>query len=261
MKKIKMIVTDLDGTYLRTDKTISEYSRKTVAECRNRGILFIIATARPIRDVTGFFTGADYDGAVFHNGAVVKLGEEFLSGFGIHNPAETVSILLNAFPGLHVCVEMQDRLYANFDPGSIWKGIEYTYTDFTDLPSGEADKLLLEAASAENLKRCETLLPEELYLQLSENKVAMIMNRKAEKMRAVKEIAAHFKIALEEIAAFGDDYNDMEMLQGCGTGVAMENAIDEVKRIADEVCADNDADGVARWLEQHLLNAAGEKRA
>ena len=38
----------------------------------------------------------------------------------------------------------------------------------------------------------------------------------------------------EEIVAFGDDYNDMEMLQGCGIGVAMENAIDDVKRLADE---------------------------
>ena len=48
MKNIKMIVTDLDGTYLRTDKTISEYSRKIITECRNKGLLFIIATARPI---------------------------------------------------------------------------------------------------------------------------------------------------------------------------------------------------------------------
>lgn len=44
----------------------------------------------------------------------------------------------------------------------------------------------------------------------------------------------------------------------CGIGVAMENAIDDVKRLADEVCADNDADGVAGWLEQHILNAAKE---
>lgn len=84
------------------------------------------------------------------------------------------------------------------------------------------------------------------------------MNKKAQKMRAVKEIAAHYQITPEEIVAFGDDYNDMEMLQGCGIGVAMENAIDDVKRLADEVCADNDADGVAGWLEQHILNAAKE---
>lgn len=253
MKNIKMIVTDLDGTYLRTDKSISAYSRKIVTECRNRGLLFIIATARPIRDVKDFLSESDYDGAIFHNGAVVKVGGEPISGFGIHNAGEVISVLLDAHPGLHVCVEMQDRLYANFDPGHIWKGIEFILTDFTDLPSGEADKLLLETTSVEDMKRYEPFLPEDLYIQLSENAVAMIMNKKAEKMRAVKKIAAHYQVALEEIVAFGDDYNDMEMLQGCGIGVAMENAIDDVKRLADEVCLDNDADGVAGWLEQHIL--------
>ena len=74
MKNIKMIVTDLDGTYLRTDKTISEYSRKIITECRNKGLLFIIATARPIRAVKDFLSESDYDGAIFHNGAVCKAG-------------------------------------------------------------------------------------------------------------------------------------------------------------------------------------------
>lgn len=137
MKNIKMIVTDLDGTYLRTDKTISEYSRKIITECRNKGLLFIIATARPIRAVKDFLSESDYDGAIFHNGAVVKLGDEPFSGFGIPNPGKIISILLDAHPGLHACVEMQDRLYVNFDPGNIWEGIEYTLTDFTDLPMGK----------------------------------------------------------------------------------------------------------------------------
>ena len=131
MKNIKMIVTDLDGTYLRTDKTISEYSRKIITECRNKGLLFIIATARPIRAVKDFLSESDYDGAIFHNGAVVKLGDEPFSGFGIPNPGKIISILQDAHPGLHVSVEMQDRLYVNFDPGNIWEGIEYTLTDFT----------------------------------------------------------------------------------------------------------------------------------
>ena len=75
MKNIKMIVTDLDGTYLRTDKTISEYSRKIITECRNKGLLFIIATARPIRAVKDFrVPESDYDGALFHNGAGCKAG-------------------------------------------------------------------------------------------------------------------------------------------------------------------------------------------
>jgi hydroxymethylpyrimidine pyrophosphatase-like HAD family hydrolase len=55
-----------------------------------------------------------------------------------------------------------------------------------------------------------------------------------------------------EIAAFGDDINDMEMLQNCGVGVAMANGLDRVKAAADWVCDTNDQDGVAKWLVERL---------
>ncbi|MFR6333535.1 MAG: HAD family hydrolase [Eisenbergiella sp.] len=51
----------------------------------------------------------------------------------------------------------------------------------------------------------------------------------------------------------GDDYNDIRMLRECGRGIAVENAISEVKEAADEICADNDRDGVAEWLERNIL--------
>jgi hydroxymethylpyrimidine pyrophosphatase-like HAD family hydrolase len=53
--------------------------------------------------------------------------------------------------------------------------------------------------------------------------------------------------------AFGDDYNDIEMLQRCGTGIAMENGIDEIKKISDYICGSNNKDGVARWIEKNIL--------
>ena len=52
---------------------------------------------------------------------------------------------------------------------------------------------------------------------------------------------------------FGDDFDDAESMQLCGLGVAVENAIPEVKAVADEVAESNDADGVAKWIETHVL--------
>jgi len=60
-------------------------------------------------------------------------------------------------------------------------------------------------------------------------------------------------ISLADIVSFGDDLNDREMLQICGTGVAVSNAIQEVKEVADEVTLSNDEDGVAVWIEKHIL--------
>ena len=69
----------------------------------------------------------------------------------------------------------------------------------------------------------------------------------------VMALSDSMRIPLKEIAAFGDDENDIAMLRACGTGIAMGNAIDEVKAVADYVCASNEEDGVAKWLEKYLL--------
>ena len=57
----------------------------------------------------------------------------------------------------------------------------------------------------------------------------------------------------EEMIAFGDDFNDIGMLKLCGKGIAMGNAIDEVKAIADYITKTNNEDGVAYYLEPNLL--------
>ena len=79
----------------------------------------------------------------------------------------------------------------------------------------------------------------------------MVMNKKARKRNAVAEIARHFAVSLADVVAFGDDYNDIEMLRDCGTGVAVGNAISDVKAVADYIIDSNDEYGVAKWLEEN----------
>lgn len=248
-----MIVTDLDGTFLRSDKSVSAYSQKVIRQCRQKGIIFVIATARPVRAVESLLPVLSCDAAIYHNGAVIKKGEKQMDGFGIPNPQNCISALLDAFPGLPVCAEIQDQLYANYDPGKIWENILYKYTDFTDLPEADADKILLETTSVEEMEKFKPFLTSDLYMQLSENTIAMIMNKQACKENGIRSLAADYQIRMDEIAAFGDDYNDILMLRECGKGIAVANAIPEVLEAADEICEDNDNDGVARWLDRNIL--------
>ena len=60
-------------------------------------------------------------------------------------------------------------------------------------------------------------------------------------------------IPAENMAAFGDDFVDIEMLDLCGVGIAMSNAVDEVKKHADVVIDDNDSDAIAEYLHLHVL--------
>jgi len=69
------------------------------------------------------------------------------------------------------------------------------------------------------------------------------------KENAILHLCKVCGITAEDIIAFGDDFADIGMLKLCGTGVAMGNAIDEVKEIADCVIGDNDHDGIANYLQ------------
>ena len=239
---IKMLITDLDNTLLRTDKTVSEYTSRVMNALSARGVVLGLATGRPIRAVrTWLSLPFPMRVEIFHNGA------------GIENPDALARTLAAAFPQAAVAVEAEDRLYANFDAARIWHTVDFTYTvDFAETKGLAADKLLVEAHTLEEAKRYEAFLPPELYMEFSTDGVGMIMHRAARKEEGIRCAAKALGIDMSEVAAFGDDYNDIGMLRGCGVGVAVENALPEVIAAADAVCAVSDADGLARWAEENI---------
>ena len=249
---IKMVVTDLDGTLLRDDKTISEYTASVIKALRAKGILFTIATARPIRAVTEFLPFLEYDCAIYHNGAIVHDGKSPLDGFGIDNPGKTIHKILCDMPGSHIAVEANDAMFSNFDAERLWPGIQYEYTtDFSEVTF--ADKIIVEATSAAKCTMLSGYIPSDLYLIPSENSIAMIMNKNAKKSSGIASLAGAHGFGLDNVVAFGDDFNDIDMLKACGFGVAVENALPEVKSFAEYICSSNMEDGVASWIEKNLL--------
>lgn len=251
---IKMIVTDLDGTLLRGDKTISEKTKNVLTSLKKKGIPFGIATARPIRSVKNFLPFLTYDFAIYHNGAVVMDGGQLCSGFGIDDVYSVIKKLMEELPGAHICVEAEDMMYSSFQAEEIWPGFEYIATeDFHEVVGKIGDKIIIEATGSEQFDKIASIIPDNLYAQMSEGQVVMIMNKNATKINGIKLIVSRYGISLDDIVAFGDDYNDVCMLEGCGTGVATSNALKEVKQAADFVCASNEEDGEADWIQTYLL--------
>ena len=251
---IRMIVTDLDGTYLRDDKSVSEYTQKITAQVRGKGVLFVVATARPIRSVVERLPDVKFDVGIFHNGAVIRTPEGDAGGIGITEPDKVVRRILEGIPGSNISVESEDVLYCNFDSRRIWPVEPFIYTeDFACVAGKVADKIIVEAHTPEETERIREFIPDYTYVVRSENRIAMIMNKRAAKLNAIRIVAEKYGISTDEVVAFGDDYNDIEMLTGCGRGIAVANALDEVKAAADEVCGGNMEDGEARWIEENLL--------
>ena len=76
-----------------------------------------------------------------------------------------------------------------------------------------------------------------------------IMDKGITKSRGIAVLLGHFGLTAQQALAFGDNYNDVDMLQYAGTGVAMGNAPEEIKAIADAVTDTNDHEGIAKYLE------------
>lgn len=264
---IKMLVLDLDNTLLRSDKTISQYTEQILKKAHDAGIKIVFATARPYRAIKHYMEQVCCSTAVYHNGAIAMIdGKIAESSFRI--PYETAVYLLRTlqsrYPDKKLSVEINDKLYANFDVLSIWgnspKDIEIlkaatVQTDFTDLPEIDADKIIIELSNENEYNELIPLLPDNLYGLLSDGKtLCQVMNRNASKLNALKQLAKQIGVSRSEVAAFGDDYNDLEMIKYFGIGVAMGNAIDKVRQAADAVTASNNDDGVARYIMDYILN-------
>ena len=216
----KMIVTDLDGTLLKNDKTISKNTIEAINELRMRGHKFVIATARPLRAAKKFLESVETDAGIYHNGALIyKLGEK-MDGFQIDSVKKLVDQVLNKYPKASIAVESDDVLYSNFNVEHLWPGTDYIITaaDFAELEGKKADKVIIEVSSMEDMERYKEFLSDDLYIQLSENKIGMIMKKNATKSNGIIFLAQSYGINIDDVICFGDDYNDIDMLTLCGTG-------------------------------------------
>ena len=249
---VKMIVFDLDDTLLRTEKFISDRTRSVMAKCRDSGIKIVYATGRG-GSADRIAPAALFDGRIVMNGAVAKVGDSEVYRRMI--PYQTARPLLIACDryGLKTTSELHGMHYSNFIVSDKWSGItNFKQVDFAQ-HDVDAEKLYAVVRSSEDALHIEKHMPDELYMVVSRNGLAQIMHKDATKAMAVAALARLLHIAPAEIVAFGDDLNDIDMLSFAGIGVAMSNAVDDVKAVCDFVCLSNDEDGPADWIEKNIL--------
>lgn len=256
--KHKLLLFDLDGTLLKSDKTISENTLRVIGECRKRGLLIGVSTSRSEKNSMTYVAKLCPDAIISSGGALVKFKDAYIykSEFSKED-TENMIWLIRAVCGkdVEITVDTMSGHYWNYkiNPKQIdqhWSGS--IYTDFSDF-SEPSLKVCVEISNPEwadklrqELKACDCI-------RFSDGDWYKFTKRAVTKENAISELCRAAGISAEEIIAFGDDYADIGMLKFCGLGIAMGNAIDEVKEIADQVIAANDEDGIAEYLERRLL--------
>lgn len=249
---IKMIALDLDGTLLRDDKTVSQYTAEILERCRKRGIKIIYATVRGT--VTDSIVLPDvFDGCVRLGGAVSYIGNKVVYSKPMPiNDVRNFLILLHK-NGLRVVAQDDGMHYANFDVSEVWPWLmNYKIVDFDDI-NFDVEKIYAITETPDAVSLVKENLPPNMHLFVSRDELAFVTHEDAVKSKAIAAIAQVWGIHQKEIIGFGDDKIDIDLLQYCGLGVAMGNALPEVKASADIVCDTNENDGVAKWLEENIL--------
>lgn len=273
-KMRKLIVSDIDGTLLKNDKTISDATYKAIFSYIEKGHIFAIATGRMHGAGKIITKTLDYDGFLIScNGAVVKhlkTGEVIQA---IELPKDTVRSVIS------IC-KKHDVYFHLYDIDAIYAErnahLAKTYSDgMQELP----EKFRFGVYFKEDLLNLVDeigiykvgLYDEnpETFMKVMDEINALtgvqtckslttsfdVMAEGVSKATGIEAIRAHYNIPLKDVIALGDNENDMDMISYAGVGVAMENATEALKAVADFVTKSNEEDGLVYALERFVKDA------
>ncbi|HVF19690.1 MAG TPA: HAD family hydrolase [Mycobacteriales bacterium] len=258
----RLFASDLDGTLVRSDGTISPRSRAAIAAVEDAGSVFVMVTGRPPRWMAGVAQDAGHHGlAICANGAVV---------YDLHTEQVVTSHLLDADAALEVVAALRrevpgvafarESAAARFghEPAyrPRWDQDDKDVLDVTELVVGGVVKLLVrhEAMTGDELLAAAREALGDLVetTHSSADGLLEISARGISKATGLAALAEQHGLSAADCVAFGDMPNDIPMLIWAEVGYAVANAHPAVLEVADEVTASNDDDGVAAVIERLL---------
>ena len=255
---IRMIATDLDNTMLRNDRNFTDYAVSVLNRCREAGVKIVFVTARSRQASERILKQFTPDIFIGYGGSVVTAGETIVRRAEI--PAVICERLIRdslaapAVEYIHATNEsiaLTNKLY----DGAGGDFSHFKYSDFTNPIKEGFLKITLCASDPAVVEAIAARYPSCEMMRYTGENLYRFANKEATKWNAVKAAAAYFDIDTNDVAAFGDDVNDAEMVGKCGAGVAVANAVEAVKKAAKHICGPYTEDGAARWIDKNILSS------
>ncbi|OLF54144.1 hydrolase [Pseudomonas chlororaphis] len=263
---IQFLLSDMDGTLLLPDHSLSPRTIAAVRALREAGVFFSLATGRPPRAMLQQIAalGVDLPTAAFNGGTIVNPDGSFLVRH--HLPVEVATralALLSSQPEVEVWV-FADGEWLLRDPHGpmvpreqhglgypprVVEGFEHYLPRIDKIVAASANTGLLVELEA----RLSSQVEGQAQVSRSQPVYLDVTALQANKGQALITLAAFLGVPLERTAALGDGGNDPAMFQQAGLSIAMGQAEEAVKRQADRVTGSNLADGAADAIERFIL--------
>jgi Cof subfamily protein (haloacid dehalogenase superfamily) len=266
---IRCLAIDLDDTLLKTDLTIDEGDQEAIRRAGAAGVKVILASGRMVRAIRPYAQLLSLDAPMIaYNGAVIQTADSEKFIYHSPVPAQAAAKVNSLFRkrGIHLNAYIDDQLY--MDELTAW-GRDYAANSRVEAhPVGDIGRLLARkpvhkllgigtVAAIDGIHReMEREFGGVLQFVKSKPNYLEILALEVSKSEALRQLTAGWGLKRSEVMAIGDAPNDLAMLEWAGVGVAIGNACDAVKQVANLVVADHDHQGVAEAIERVVLKRA-----
>lgn len=266
----KLLCTDIDGTLLNADREVSPATISQFNRIKN-GCSCVLASSRmpdAMRHLQKDLSIEDSP-LIAYNGGLVLAGNRVLTSMEIPLNIIHSIVAFSENTSVHISIYHADNWYV--PTWDYWAEREANNTkvlptiqpltqtlDELNMKQCGAHKVMCMGPASEIAQVYQSLFEafaDELHVYKSKDTYLEIANKKISKKSAIQTLLdqAYPTLKWEEIIAFGDNYNDMEMLEAVGLGVAVSNAKPEVLAMADYVSKTNKEDGVALAIEKMVI--------
>lgn len=263
---IKIAFTDIDGTLLNAERKVSEMLKEQVHRISEQNVPFILISSRMPSAMTHLQKDLGIDGLpmICYNGGLVLVDGEIVDDISIAPTILEDIANLNAHNNFHISLYNNDDWYV--PSMDFWAKREENNTKVTPIVKATNDVINLWTEEGKGAHKVMCMGEKEhidfvyaelgklhgdkLHLYRSKDTYLEIANKNISKLTGIEELLAckYPHLSLENCIAFGDNYNDIEMLKAVKHGVAVANAKEEVLVIANAVTDINKNDGVAKAI-------------
>ncbi|MCQ6559079.1 Cof-type HAD-IIB family hydrolase [Paenibacillus mendelii] len=262
----KLIAIDIDDTLLTDDLIITEGTKAALAAAIEQGVFVTLATGRMFPSAQKIAAQLELNVPIItYQGSLIKtlFDEQVLYERSV--PADAAKELF-AFceeHGLHLQLYINDVLYVKEDNekargySALAKIPFVVEPDYEKLLTQPSTKMLIIDDPDELDKIAAKLAPligDRVHITKSKAHYLEFMHKEGTKGHAIEFMAAHIGCTMDQVIAIGDSWNDHEMIEVAGLGVAMDNALPKLKAIANYITASNNDEGVRLVVEKFVLN-------
>jgi Cof subfamily protein (haloacid dehalogenase superfamily) len=267
MSKPYLIAIDLDGTLLKDDKTVSAHTKGVLKQAMELGHHVVISTGRPFRGSERYYEELglttpiiNFNGAFIHHPKNPDWGT-YHSPLELDTAHNIVKTCLD-FNVKNVIAEVLDDVYFHYeddfitntfmiDPtqmsvGNLQDSLNHDPTSILIRPHDHHVKELRELLKAQHAEVIDH------RVWAAPWNIIEVVKSGLNKAVGLKRVAEDLNVPQDRVIAFGDEDNDFEMIEYAGHGIAMGNAIPELKNISNGVTKTNEEDGIAYFLEDIL---------